>query len=184
MSSIPIVAPPRPWYREAMVWFVIAFPALAVVGGIATTILAVRSNDGLVAGDYYKRGLAINQQVNRQQRAADLGLRADLQLAGIGAGDVVRLALGSRGDAPPLATVTVRLVHPGKRGADRVAHLGRTGVGLNGEQLFAGQWADATELNAAIAWRVEIEAADWRLDGDLPPLRASAPRRLQIDAGN
>jgi hypothetical protein len=40
-SSRPVL----PWWRVRMVWLVIAGPALVVVAGIATTVLAVRGGD-------------------------------------------------------------------------------------------------------------------------------------------
>ncbi|TAK53620.1 MAG: hypothetical protein EPO25_09960 [Gammaproteobacteria bacterium] len=45
----PGTAPPsRPWYREPMVWLVIAIPFAAVIGGLVTLGLAIRGGDALV----------------------------------------------------------------------------------------------------------------------------------------
>lgn len=33
-------APERPWYREPMLWLVIALPAAAVIGCVATVLIA------------------------------------------------------------------------------------------------------------------------------------------------
>lgn len=38
-------AGPRPWWREGMVWLVISGPAVVVVAGIATLVLALRYPD-------------------------------------------------------------------------------------------------------------------------------------------
>ena len=38
-------APSRPWYREAYVWLVIAFPLLACVGGLITLWLVLHGAD-------------------------------------------------------------------------------------------------------------------------------------------
>lgn len=73
--SPPPLSPP-PWYKQFWPWFLITFPAIAVVAGIATIILAVKSDDGLVKDDYYKAGLAINQTLDRKQLAQDLNLNA------------------------------------------------------------------------------------------------------------
>jgi drug/metabolite transporter (DMT)-like permease len=51
----------RPWWREPFVWMIIAGPAAVVVAGIATTILAYRGSDRLLADDYYQRGLALSR---------------------------------------------------------------------------------------------------------------------------
>ena len=63
-----------PWYRQGWPWFLIALPATAVVGGIITAILAVRGFDGPVVADYYKQGLAINEEVARAQLARELAI--------------------------------------------------------------------------------------------------------------
>lgn len=51
------------WYRQPWPWFLIAGPSIVVVASLATTVIAVRSDDGVVAGDYYKQGLLVNQRL-------------------------------------------------------------------------------------------------------------------------
>lgn len=67
-----------PWYKQWMVWMVIAPPFAAVVAGIITINLAIISDDGLVVDDYYKQGLGINQTLQRDQLARDMKLEASL----------------------------------------------------------------------------------------------------------
>lgn len=62
LSSIPR-ADVLPWYRQPWPWLLISGPAIVVVAGIATTWIAYRSDDGLVAEDYYKRGLLVNKAI-------------------------------------------------------------------------------------------------------------------------
>ena len=66
----------RPWYKQLWPWLLISLPASAVFGGIATFILAVNSPNAMVSDDYYKQGLAINQQTGRLRAATELGLEA------------------------------------------------------------------------------------------------------------
>ena len=68
----------KPWYREPMVWLVISIPAAAVIVGLSMLGYSITSYDGLVADDYYKQGKTINRRLERQARAADLELKADL----------------------------------------------------------------------------------------------------------
>jgi hypothetical protein len=37
-----------PWWRHGLVWFVISGPAIVVVAGIATAVIAIRGADPLV----------------------------------------------------------------------------------------------------------------------------------------
>ena len=65
-----------PWYRQFWPWFLMSFPASAVIAGIATIIIAFHDPDGLVVDDYYKEGLAINQDIERNLQAAELNAQA------------------------------------------------------------------------------------------------------------
>ena len=69
-----------PWYKHALVWMIIAIPSSAVLAGFATLYLAVTTDDGLVADDYYKQGLAINVQIERLVVAKQLGIVADIKI--------------------------------------------------------------------------------------------------------
>jgi hypothetical protein len=65
-----------PWYRQPLVWLVIFFPAATVVAGFATLIIAMKTDDGLVVDDYYKKGKEINLVLTRDREAARLGMNA------------------------------------------------------------------------------------------------------------
>ena len=45
-----------PWWRHGLVWLIIGGPAVVVVAGIATFMIAVRSPDPLVPHDSYRFG--------------------------------------------------------------------------------------------------------------------------------
>ena len=84
-------------------------------------VVSLANNDGLVADDYYKQGLAINQQLSRQQAAAVGHYRAHVLFTP--ALDRVRVTL--TGDAPPEVLV-MRFNHATRAGFDRVLTLERT----------------------------------------------------------
>lgn len=151
----PVASPVRPWYREPWPWLLMAAPAAAVVMGIVMLVLGLRSDDGLVVDDYYKRGLAINQVLDREARAAALGLEASLAFSP--ARDRVRLALTGRLQASERATL--RLVHPTRVGQDQVVSLA-SGVG--------GVLEGAVTPPLPGTWRVVLESSDgaWRLAGE------------------
>jgi hypothetical protein len=158
-----------PWYRQRWPWLLMVPPLAAVIGGMITIVLAVRSNDGVVAADYYKRGLAINAELSRSRRAAELGLTAEVQAAGESAGDSVHVRVSSGAQSlPPEPALRIRLVHPGRGGADRIAMLSRVSADPEGRSAeYRGAWQEAAELHAPVAWRVVVEARDWRLDGGI-----------------
>lgn len=55
-----------PWYRQAWPWGLIAGPLFVVVASLATAVVAYRTDDGVVEGDYYKRGLLVNQRLPKE----------------------------------------------------------------------------------------------------------------------
>jgi hypothetical protein len=131
-----------------------AGPAAVVVAAGVTMWLAVASNDGLVVDDYYKRGLAINQILSREQRAAASHYRAQVRFSP--AFDRVQITLA--GSNLPHGLV-VRLVHPTRAGQDRLAQLPAVGPGTYEAPLAAPQPG---------LWHVVVEddLATWRLRGD------------------
>jgi hypothetical protein len=146
----------RPWYREPWPWFLISLPATAVIAGLTTAWFAVKSADGLVVGDYYKAGLAINQTLARDDAARELALKATLQ------SEEAFLALTLTGrlqEYPDPLMLT--LAHPTRQGADQVMDLAHAGN---------GQYRGA--LSSALSdgkWLIQVEDLEtsWRLNGVL-----------------
>jgi uncharacterized protein len=51
----------RPWWKYGLVWMIISGPAVVVVAGIATLVIAVQQPDPVVTPDYYRKGIEINR---------------------------------------------------------------------------------------------------------------------------
>lgn len=146
----------KPWYREPWPWLLMAGPAAVIVAGAVTIWMAVASSDGLVAEDYYKRGLAINQTLQREAFAAQLGLRAEVRFSGDGR--QVELMLQAREDAVLPEALQLRVVHPTRDGRDARVLLRRAAAGSyqgTGPARTAGRWLLVLEDQQAV----------WRLDG-------------------
>jgi len=58
---------PLPWWRFGHVWLVLAGPLVVVVACFITAFIALRHPDPLLAQDYYRRGLNINQTISQQK---------------------------------------------------------------------------------------------------------------------
>jgi len=69
----------KPWHKHPLVWMMIAIPSSAIFMGVIMIWLAVDTDDGLVADDYYKLGLEINRVIVRDKKAAELGLSAVIE---------------------------------------------------------------------------------------------------------
>ena len=66
------------WYRQFWPWFLIALPGSVVIAALTTVYIAHRHADDLVSGDYYKRGLSINERLVQQEKAISLGIKAEV----------------------------------------------------------------------------------------------------------
>lgn len=145
----------KPWYREPWPWLLMAGPCVVVIAGFLTLWLAIRSDDGLVADDYYKRGLAINQTLGRAQRAELLSLGAKIDLDE--RTQRVHVALTGKGEFPP--ALLLRLVHPTRAVADELIDLRLVGAGRY-EGLRSGQ------VGGRRVVMLEDLARTWRLAGE------------------
>lgn len=56
----------QPWWKFGHVWMVFAGPAIVVVASFITIYLAVTRPDELVTEDYYRKGVEINQTLDRE----------------------------------------------------------------------------------------------------------------------
>jgi hypothetical protein len=160
----------NPWYREPWPWLLMSGPAIVVVAGIVTMVIAVRTSDGLVADDYYKQGLAIDRVIAREERARALGVAA--AIAFNDERDRVRVTLASTAASPTALRLT--LVHPTRSGEDQVLALSPVAPGLYEGTMRApraGAWTLLLE-DGASSWRVSCA---WRtgdarvVAGEVPP---------------
>ncbi len=141
------------WHREPLVWLVILPPAAAVVAGLLTLFLALRTSDGLVVDDYYHEGLQINRLLHRDEEAVRLGLGADMALD-TQSGEVSVMLRARDPDTPLPATLTLRLMHATRAGLDQLVTLRRQAD---------GRYTGRHHVRAAEHWYAQIETSRWRL---------------------
>jgi hypothetical protein len=145
-----------PWYKQFWPWFLMALPASAVVAGIITIFIAMNNPDGLVKDDYYKAGLGINRTLEREQRAAALGLHAGLEWHP----QQQQLSLQLEAHQPITSKrLLLDLIHPTRSGQDIRIPLLR-----QGSNFYQGLLA---QTPAAGNWYLIITPEDesWRLNG-------------------
>lgn len=148
MTALCTPAVPQPWYRERWPWILMSGPAAVIVAGAITTWIAFASADGLVADDYYKRGLAVNAVLKREDAAVRRGIEARFEVRG----GTVHVDL--RGDAPP--ALLLNLAHATRAGED---------VRLRLERMPGGGYEAALPKLAPGARRLILEdpRGDWRI---------------------
>ena len=66
-----------PWYKQFWPWVLIGLPTSVVIASVVTYFLAINGMDSVISKDYYKEGLAVNADLERDKKAVALGLSAD-----------------------------------------------------------------------------------------------------------
>jgi hypothetical protein len=108
----------RPWYKEPFVWMLIGVPMSSVIVGSFFIYLAASTKDTLVRDNYYKDGLAINQELQWDKKATSL----DVKLSVLIEDNTATIKLLSSRQVPP-NTLLLKLSHPTLKDRDRDAFL-------------------------------------------------------------
>ena len=153
MNNTQTMTNSLPWYKYKFVWFIIAIPLASVLAGINMIYLAVSTDDGLVVDDYYKEGIAINQRMERDNRAADLGLSANLAIEETG--DMIRLQLEKGQLATYPEQLTLHLQHATQANRDQFLPLVPAPDGQ-----YLGYLKEPIKEGM---WHLVLATEDWRL---------------------
>ena len=147
-SSFPAERP-APWYREPWPWLLAAGPSLVVAASLLSAWLALKSDDGVVAEDYYKRGLLINQELKRAAAGTQRDLGAVIRVDESGA-----VTVRMEGLAAEPESLRLKLAHPARSADDQVVVLKRTG---------GGEYAGRLASQGPGRWIVVLESGAWSL---------------------
>ncbi|MCI1728928.1 MAG: FixH family protein [Chiayiivirga sp.] len=150
---------PRHALREPMVWLVVALPLAAVIAGITTLVLALRSGGADAVPAEVRRTAQIQvEDVAADQRALRDGLSASLVVDRQTGALELRL---SPAPTPTPVQLQLHLAHPQRADADLELRLVQSGAG----------WHGRIEPRRAHAWNLRLMPADssWRLVGRIEP---------------
>jgi uncharacterized protein len=142
-----------PWWKEPMVWLIIALPVTAVVASFITLSIAIKHADDIVTLGYVKSGMAVTPNAASQQEAARRGLAGALTYKeGL-------LTLQLQGDAEPAEALSLTLAHPTQDSMDIKIPL---------EQVSQGNYQARIELSGQGKRLLILEPASqsWRLQGE------------------
>jgi|AntRauTorcE11898_2_1112593.scaffolds.fasta_scaffold29211_2 hypothetical protein len=147
----------QPWYKQFWPWFLIGLLLSSITFSLIYLALSIRYYDGSISGDYYERGLAINEQLAKQEHARELGLSASL-LVDDHTGDVVIDLAGER--RPERLHLT--LIFPTDSDFDRELTL---------EHVREGRYVTTLDEPLRHRWYLQLqpeagENAEWRLTGE------------------
>ena len=145
----------RPWYKEPYVWMLIGFPLTSIIVGLSLLTISILNKDTLVRDNYYKDGLAYNQELEWDKKAKSLDIRIDIQ---VNDNQLILNLLNSRQNTP--STLKVSLGHPTIPEKDRQSHLQ-----LTQGKRFIG-FIEPTE-NGRYYLLVESLEQKWRIRQDI-----------------
>ncbi len=162
---------PRPWYKEFWPWFLLGILGLAVVMGTTTLVLSITSFDGLVEDNYYKVGLAINETLEQDRRAGQLGMVADLRIDDLTGDVVVELDGGARPER-----LVLEMIFPTQGDHDQHVLLERVRDGH-----YTGQLPQALDNRWYVHLAPDAASPAWRLRGEIE-LPRQTPLTLRADS--
>ena len=152
MNSSDVLSATRPWYLTSIWPLVLAIPALTVVAGLSTVVIANHRADPLIDGGPRPDIAAAHGQPAADARARSRRLNGELTLAG----QSVTVTL--RGDGALPSTLTVVLAHAGRETYDQV---------LSAAQIGPGSYRAGLPDLPQGHWYAEVAPGirDWRLTG-------------------
>ena len=151
----------RPWYKEPFVWMLIGVPLSSVIVGSFFIFLAASTKDTLVRDNYYKDGLAINQELKWDKKAKTMDVKLSIVLDGNSAAIKID---NSRQVAPN--TLSLKLSHPTLKEKDRDSFLQ-----LTGKNEFKGFIDDLEDGRYYVM--VESVEQQWRLRKSIQVIQGS-----------
>ncbi|MCB1615732.1 MAG: FixH family protein [Pseudomonadales bacterium] len=180
LSSLHEKNEPEPWYKQFWPWFLIALPGSVVIAAIATLYIAIQNPQPLVKEEYYKDGLAINRDMEKELAAARAGLQAHLSFSEDKR--IINIALSRLKENMPLPEqIYLAFIHPADDTLDINLLLNLDQDSLNRGTLYSGIIDNgiATQIGAQ-RWYIQIEPSTndknglWLLKGEIPSGTTSA----------
>jgi hypothetical protein len=149
-----------PWYRQFWPWFIIALPTAAVLAGFATLYLA-GSVPAMVVDDYGQIAKVTMRRAERMQRAAELGLDAQLAISGRPdtANGEIAITLTRQDDSGAWPeSLVLQLIHPTRAEQDLM-------IALDGSLGYYS--APFTRPTGRFYVALTDVAGTWRMTGEL-----------------
>lgn len=148
----------EPWFKQGWPWALIAIPFLTVIAGVITFMIAKDTSDSLVQDDYYKKGLAINSNLERLNFTQSMQLIADIEVDTANNLIIVKLEANENSQKQLSNQLSINFSHPTLKSKDKSFQL---------SQLSKNEFvADFTQLDSAY-WHIQIEdeSKTWLLKG-------------------
>lgn len=147
----------KPWYKQFWPWVLICLPLGSVISALLTVNIAIRGADDMVVDNYYKEGKAINQRLDQDVKASELGMGAALSFNFAGS----ELKVSLEGDIQPPEVLELKLLHPIEANLDKRLEL---------ELVGPGYYRTALDEKLEYSYHLQllpVENPEWRLTGQI-----------------
>ncbi|ROS05268.1 hypothetical protein EDC56_0798 [Sinobacterium caligoides] len=127
----------QPWFKQFWPWFIIALPATAVVASLHLVYVAMEQKPDLVRTNYYKDGLAINEELSAERLADQLDINADMRFTD----EMITIDLKGRIHTKPV-NIVIAFQHPTDATKDTtiIATRGADNIYRSTEGIPAQRW--------------------------------------------
>jgi hypothetical protein len=154
----------KPWFRQPWAWFVLSPLILVVFVGSALLVISFKEADDVVKDNYYKVGRMINQSIEEDLAAKELGIAGEL-VFDMSVGEVV-LTLKANDMSVLPKQVELKLDHPIEADYDLRLAL---------RQVSEGYYVAELEQRITNRWYIRLSpmvdendtAAKWRIVGEV-----------------
>lgn len=156
-----------PWYRQFWFWFVFGPLIFIIVMCCFTVSIALHNADDVIIDNYYKEGRMINQALDQDRRAKDLGLTAELHFDRA-TGEVILNFPQLPADLSVVPkTLLLFMGHPVKAAQDQQVLL---------NSIAPGKYRGELKTEPNYAWYLTLypvtdldkrNDAEWTLSGDI-----------------
>lgn len=137
----------KPWFKQVWPWFIISFPLMTVIAGLITYKIAANNPVSMVKDDYFKSGLAINQVLEKQNKAKKLNMSATIEADK--PSQLLFIKLTTTKEQAPLSQPKLQLIfsHPTQEKLD---------VQLTLEKLNEGEFAAQLPALPQANWHIKL----------------------------
>ena len=156
-----------PWYRQFWFWFVFGPLIFIIIMCGFTVSIALKNSDDVIIDNYYKQGRMINQTLDQDKRARDLGLSADVRFDRATGEVILRFPQLPADPALVPKTLLLFMGHPVKAAEDREVLL---------TSIAAGEYRGELKTEPLYAWYLTLypvatldqrNQAEWTLSGHI-----------------
>lgn len=161
-----------PFYRQSVFWMLMAGPILVVLAALISFGWTSTHAQELVTDDYYKDGKHINLQLDRDQRAIERNISAQIMFNP----ERSAVKIFINGQFEPKDGINLLLMHPSRQAEDRKMTL---------QAISANEYsATFAPLPPTVHWYVRLEDGQnvWRVEqkwlpsqGNVLTIKASLP---------